>query len=76
MESCRWCGLIHGPKCPKVKAIEYQPDGATVKRVEFFSPQEEYLVAPMCPSSPGTYEPWWRGVPYVTTTWGDTQRGE
>lgn len=26
--------MIHGPKCPSVKALEYHPDG-TVKRVEF-----------------------------------------
>lgn len=34
---CQWCGLIHGPRCPTVKAIEYHPDG-TVKRVEFMTP--------------------------------------
>jgi hypothetical protein len=34
---CRWCGHIHlTPQCPAVKAIEYWPDGITVKRVEFF----------------------------------------
>ena len=32
---CRWCGMIHGPMCPSVKAIEYHADGVTVKRVEF-----------------------------------------
>lgn len=31
---CGWCGIIHGPMCPRVKAIECYPDG-TVKRVEF-----------------------------------------
>ncbi len=39
MTPCRWCGLIHGPKCPSVKAIEYYPDG-TVKRIEFYSPND------------------------------------
>lgn len=31
---CGYCGMIHGPRCPSVQAIEYYPDG-TVKRVEF-----------------------------------------
>lgn len=35
MTQCRWCGMVHGPLCPVVKAIEYQSDGITVKRVEF-----------------------------------------
>lgn len=35
--NCRWCGMIHGPKCPSVKAMEFHLDG-TVKRVEFYSP--------------------------------------
>ena len=35
-ETCRYCGLIHTDPgiCPRVKAIEYHPDG-TIKRVEF-----------------------------------------
>ena len=37
---CPWCNgigsiTVHGGACPKVKAIEYYPDGVTVKRVEF-----------------------------------------
>lgn len=36
--TCRWCGMIHGPRCYAVAAIEYHPDG-TVKRVEFVPPQ-------------------------------------
>jgi hypothetical protein len=31
---CQHCGLHHQGVCPRVKAIEYYPDG-TVKRVEF-----------------------------------------
>lgn len=31
---CRWCGELHGVRCPWVKAITYRVDG-TVKRVEF-----------------------------------------
>ena len=32
---CRWCGMFHGPICWAVKALEFQADGVTVKRVEF-----------------------------------------
>lgn len=32
---CGWCGMYHGPTCPRVSAIEYHPNGQ-VKRVEFF----------------------------------------
>lgn len=35
---CGYCGVVHGPRCPYVQAIEYYPDG-TVKRVEFVKPQ-------------------------------------
>ena len=34
VEHCPYCGNIHDGVCPKVKAIEYHPNG-TVKRVEF-----------------------------------------
>jgi hypothetical protein len=33
---CGWCGMIHGPMCPRIQAIEYYPNG-TVKRVEFIT---------------------------------------
>lgn len=33
MPSCRYCGCWHNGTCPKVKAIEYHPDGS-VRRVE------------------------------------------
>lgn len=39
MNECRWCGMIHGPRCPEVKAIEYFQDG-TVKRVELLTPMD------------------------------------
>jgi len=32
---CRWCGFIHGARCPIVKAIEFHADGVTIKRVEY-----------------------------------------
>lgn len=31
---CRWCQGIHSGFCPRVKCIEFHPNG-TVKRVEF-----------------------------------------
>lgn len=34
MEQCKHCGLSHETTCPRIKSIEYHPDGA-VKRVEF-----------------------------------------
>ena len=32
--ACRWCGMLHGPACPALKAIEFFENGM-VKRVEF-----------------------------------------
>jgi len=34
--TCRWCGMIHGERCPIVKALEFNPDGS-VERVEFIT---------------------------------------
>jgi hypothetical protein len=31
---CYHCGNYHGPACPRIRAIEYYPNG-TVKRVEY-----------------------------------------
>ncbi len=31
---CGHCGMYHNGTCPKIKAIEYHPDG-TVKRIEY-----------------------------------------
>ena len=42
-QACRWCGMTHGPKCPDVKAIEYDMNGM-VKRVEFFDRNEKARV--------------------------------
>ncbi len=38
---CPYCGMTHSmlSKCPMVKAYEYHTDG-TVKRVEFFAPND------------------------------------
>jgi hypothetical protein len=52
---CPYCGAIHGPKCPLVKAFEYHQDG-TVKRVEFYAPND--------------YGPLYSSAsPLFTTTW-------
>jgi hypothetical protein len=32
--NCPHCGMIHQTTCPRIKALDYYPDG-TVKRVEF-----------------------------------------
>jgi len=46
LEKCPHCGLLHlvdsGP-CPRIKAIEYYPDG-TIKRVEYFAPSTDWLI--------------------------------
>lgn len=49
--ACRWCDDVHPGVCPKVAAIEYQPDGQTVQVVHFFPPQ----VAPT-PAEPSSDE--------------------
>lgn len=38
MSKCPHCGLIHETTCARIKAIEYQDNGVTVKRVEFHAP--------------------------------------
>ena len=49
---CPWCSqphlgsyVYHGAACPKVKAIEYYPNGM-IKRIEFFGqpPTQTYVV--------------------------------
>jgi len=53
MNTCRWCGLMHGEaKCYLVKAIEYYQDG-TVKRVEFLT-GADYMPPPIPMSTAGT----------------------
>lgn len=32
---CCHCGCYHTGVCPKIKAIEYHPDG-TIKRIEYY----------------------------------------
>ena len=33
--TCGHCGMIHQGQCPRIKAIEYYPDGISIKRVEY-----------------------------------------
>lgn len=37
LTKCRWCGTLHGPMCPYVKALEFDAEGL-VTRVEFLAP--------------------------------------
>jgi hypothetical protein len=40
--SCFHCGGIHLGMCPRIKCIEYYPDGV-IKRVEYHNGQEQLL---------------------------------
>lgn len=42
MNECGYCGMMHKGVCSRVKAIEYEGDGVTVKRVEFHGPAPFY----------------------------------
>jgi hypothetical protein len=61
---CRWCGKHHGPICPDVKAIEFNPDG-TVRRVEFKT-AVDYHQLPVSVPSPYPASPEW----HYGTWWG------
>lgn len=50
--TCRWCGMVHGPLCPYVKALEFGDFGTTVSRVEFFSPAELVIQQPRAEPAP------------------------
>jgi hypothetical protein len=45
---CGHCGMIHGGPCPRIKAIEYYPDG-TVKRIEYHGEQGGQPTMPLLP---------------------------
>ena len=49
LNSCPWCGFLHisGDMCPRVKAIEYHPDGR-VKRIEFW-PEQPFISGAWAP---------------------------
>lgn len=48
--NCRWCGMIHGPICFAVKALEFFEDGITVKRVEFKTAADDPQQISVAPS--------------------------
>lgn len=52
LQTCRWCGAVHGPLCPMLKAIEFHADGATVKRVEFLTNADFPTILPKKPEPP------------------------
>lgn len=37
--TCGHCGMIHSAICPRIKSIEYYPNG-TIKKVEYHSKEE------------------------------------
>lgn len=45
--ACQYCGMIHGPTCFMVKAMEFYEDGS-VKRVEFKT-ASDYQQLPVLP---------------------------
>lgn len=36
--------IYHGGTCPRIKSIEYQPDGRTPKKVEFHPPRGAQVI--------------------------------
>lgn len=70
LDTCPHCGNAHSGQCPRVKAIEYYPDGK-IKRVEY---KED---APV-PYADWTYRPYpWYPYPFMPTypTWTSTTSG-
>lgn len=51
--TCGHCGMIHGPACPRIRAIEYYENG-TVKRVEYHEPLT--IAWPMPANNAGLYK--------------------
>lgn len=45
---CPHCNYGHAGTCPRIKAIEYHPDG-TVKRIEFHEPRPISMPMPSIP---------------------------
>ena len=63
---CGWCGDWHSGRCPRVRAIEYWPNG-TVKRVEFYDDYHPWRPAPV-PYNPWP-NPWPRPQPPYLPYW-------
>ena len=53
MEKCGHCGMIHDSVCPRIKAIDYYPDG-TIKRVEYGVPPQ----MPLADWNSGVWNVW------------------
>lgn len=49
MTKCPHCAMFHEATCPRIKSIEYQADGVTVKRLEFHEPRPFTVMAPTSP---------------------------
>lgn len=49
--NCRWCGMLHGERCPTVKAMEFHQDG-TLKRVEFLTAVDYHPLSHVPPVYP------------------------
>lgn len=43
---CAHCGMLHAGPCPRIKVIEYHPNG-TVKRVEYHETKVAPLAEPL-----------------------------
>jgi hypothetical protein len=56
--------MFHETTCPRIKAIEYEGDGVTVKRIEFHDPNRPWF--DHVPTAPRP--PWW--PPYSLTFGG------
>lgn len=52
--ACKYCGTYHTTKCPLIKAIDYQEDGVTIKRVEFMTPADYAAPVKIEKWDPGT----------------------
>lgn len=54
--ACRWCGALHGPMCPHVKALEFDADSPeTVVRVEFVTAADFPQKQPAPPNAGDDY---------------------
>jgi hypothetical protein len=59
MNNCPHCGMIHQTTCPRIKEIEFYPDGIVVKRIEFHpsqpvvstNPLRDFVVGPFAGTS-------------------------
>jgi hypothetical protein len=43
---CPYCGMYHSGMCPRIKLIEYHPNGQ-IKRIEFYDERTPQYAAPL-----------------------------